>query len=479
MPVSGRAPHGSLAARAREFHGPRVRGVAQVPYARTILAIQLAAALLFLGYTLVKKEVRLPFSPEPYYVDVILPDAKGLNPSKDPAAGVAGVVAGKVVEARLEPDGKARVTLRLDPEMRGKVFADASASVRPTSVLQTLMVNIHPGTPGAGQLPDGGVIDAARTDTFVHIDELTSMLDVDTRAQVAVLVAEAQRALRGRAPEVRAMLGELAELTDTAQPLARALAERRRLVTRMVGHVDELFELLGQRGDQLAAAIRAGRRTLAVTGAREPELAAATRELAPALREAGASLASTRALAGPLSAALDELIPASASVGPAARELRELAPHLEGTAELADRLIEEGARPAAQLASGMRGLGRRIANDQTPALEELADLVELLYDYRNGIVQFAENMSALISANRNGGAYVPYVIVDSELHPEGFGLSPDQARRPALGGRINRLGLMLARAFEGSCREGSELACLMRFAVPGLPRRPLLEGGRG
>lgn len=473
-----RGVSGGLAGRARALVG-RGSGVGRIPYARTILLIQLAAALLFVGYTLVKKEVRLPFSPEPYYVDVILPDAKGLSPAKDPAAGVAGVIAGKVVGARVQPDGKARVTLRLDPEMRGKVFADASASVRPTSVLQTLIVNVHPGTPEAGELPDRGVIDAARTDAFVHIDELTSMLDADTRAQVAVLIAEATRALRGRAPELRAIFGELAELTDAATPLTRALAQRRRLLTRMVGHVDELFELLGQRGEQLAAAIRAGRRTLDVTGAREPELAEATRALAPALREAGRSLSSTRALAEPLGVALDELTPASESVGPTARELRELAPRLRRTSALADRLIDEGARPAAQLAGGLRGLGKRIREDQTPALEELADLVELLYDYRTGVVQFAENMSALISANHNGGAFVPYVIVDTEILPEGLGLTPQQARRPALGGRLNRLGVMLARAFEGSCREGaSELACLMRFAVPGLPRRPLLGEGR-
>src|SRR5690606_30391940 len=82
-----RGVSGGLAGRARALVG-RGGGVGRIPYARTILLIQLAAALLFVGYTLVKKEVRLPFSPEPYYVDVILPDAKGLSPAKDPAAGV-------------------------------------------------------------------------------------------------------------------------------------------------------------------------------------------------------------------------------------------------------------------------------------------------------------------------------------------------------------------------------------------------------
>ena len=78
----------------------------RIPYGRTTLALLTVGALVFVGYTLAKKEIRLPFSPEPYYVKVILPDAAGLDPSKEPAAGVAGASAGRVVDVRRTRTGR-------------------------------------------------------------------------------------------------------------------------------------------------------------------------------------------------------------------------------------------------------------------------------------------------------------------------------------------------------------------------------------
>ena len=44
----------------------------RIPLGRTTLALLAIGALIFVGYTLTKKEIRLPFSPEPYYVKVVL-----------------------------------------------------------------------------------------------------------------------------------------------------------------------------------------------------------------------------------------------------------------------------------------------------------------------------------------------------------------------------------------------------------------------
>lgn len=451
--------------------------VGRIPLARTVLVMQIIAAVTFLGYTLAKKGVRLPFSSDPYELQVLLPDAKGLNPAKEPAVGVAGVNAGKVVEAEVASNGQALVTLSLDPEMRGKVFRDATAFVRPTSVLQTLIVNIAPGDPASGALPEGEVIDAANTDAFVHIDELTNLLNADTQAQVQVLISEAATALRGREPELRAILAELGRLTDGATPLAEALAERRRLLTRLTDNLDAMFTTLGERGSQLAHAIDAGRRTLDVTGAYEPDLAAATRELAPTLEQASEALAATRGLTEPLAPALDRLADSADSVPPAAIELRELAPALGDFVGLADRLVDDGRRPARLLAGGLVGLSDRVKNDQVPALEELVELVNLLFDYRYGLVQFAENMSGVVSANRRAGPYANFAIVNATITPEGFGL-PRRAAR-SRDGEHSRLDLLLAEALERVCRDTNPAACLVRFGLPGLPEETVLrpEGG--
>ncbi|MGH2985583.1 MAG: MlaD family protein, partial [Solirubrobacterales bacterium] len=222
----------------------------------------------------------------------MLADAKGLDRVDEPGAAVAGALVGRVTGVSYE-DGRAVATLTMDPEMRGKLFADASAELRPASAIQNLIVNLDPGTPSLGALPDGEPIPAARTTAFVAFDELTGMLDADTSAYVQILIAEAERGLRGRESDLRAALTELAELTETATPVSRTLATRRRLLARLVGELDTVMTTLGERSAQLGAAVAAGDDTLAVTAGREAELAALTRALAPALAEAERSLDAT------------------------------------------------------------------------------------------------------------------------------------------------------------------------------------------
>jgi len=384
------------------FFNPKLK-VGRIPYARTTLLIQLIAAIIFLGYTLTKKDTQLPFSEEPYEVQVMLDDAQGLNPAKEPAAGVAGVNNGKVTEAAVAANGQALVTLSFDSEIEGKIFSDATAFVRPTSALQTLIVNVDPGTPEAGPLPEGEVIGAANTRSSVHIDELTGLLNADTQAQTQVLISEAAIALKDREPELRRILAELGQLTDSATPIAEALADRRRLFVKLTDNMDELFTTLGQRGAQLANAIDAGSDTLAVTEGREAELAEATRELAPTLEETTRALGATRTLAESLVPALDGVLPVADQVAPASEKFREVLPKLDELVETSDQLIDDGAKPVRLFSDGMKGLADKVRGDQVPALRELVDLVELLFDYRYGLLQFAENISGVASQNRNAG----------------------------------------------------------------------------
>jgi len=283
------------------FINPK-RTAGRIPLGRTAIAIQIVGAAIFLGYTLAKKDIRVPFSSEPYTVEVRFPDAKGLDAADEPSAAVAGSPVGRVTDVRYE-SGFAVATLELDAEIRGKLFADAEAAIRPASALQNLLVNVDPGTPAAGELPDGEPIPPERTDTFVSVDELTSVFDADTQAYTQILITEAERALRGRDGELSVALKELGRLTDTAQPVARALAERRRLLASLVGNLDETFSTVALRGRQLGQAVDAGSRTLAITANREVELAEATRLLGPLVAEVRRSLAATSGVTVPLAPA--------------------------------------------------------------------------------------------------------------------------------------------------------------------------------
>jgi ABC-type transporter Mla subunit MlaD len=261
-------------------------------------------------------------------------------------------------------------------------------------------------------------------------------------------------------------------LTDSATPIAEALADRRRLLVKLTDNMDELFTTLGQRGTQLANAIDAGSETLAVTSGREAELAEATRELAPTLNETTRALGATRSLAESLVPALDEILPVADQVQPASERFRELLPKLDGLVETSDRLIDDGAKPVRLFSDGMKGLAKKVRGDQVPALRELVDLVELLFDYRYGLLQFAENISGVASQNRNAGPYAQFAIVNAEFKPQWFGLPAGAARSKS--GKPSQLNLALAAALEKTCSENAA-ACVLRFSMPGLPSKPVLD----
>jgi virulence factor Mce-like protein len=450
------------------------RDVHQVPLGRFVIAIQLLAALVFLAYTLDKKGILLPFSESPYEIEVELTDAKGLDRVDEPGAAVAGAVLGRVTNVHYEA-GRAVATLTLDPDVRGKIFADATAEVRPASAIQNLIVNVNPGTPASGPLDDDERIEAGRTSSFVSIDELTGILDADTRAYAQIVITEAHRGLEGTGSELGAALRKVSDLAETATPVSRALASRRRLLTQLVGHLDTVFTTLGDRGAELGNAVAAGSDTLAVTAARERELAELTRQLAPVLTEADRALAGTADLADLLVPALERLVPVSDDLAGALVELRGLIPLASDLVDRFDSLTRRGAEPTELMLKGTVGLKNKVGG-LIPTAKDLAALTRTLDKYRKGGAQLADTLSGGTSVNDNNGTYGQTIEIEFEdLKPENFGFGEAAAREPA-GGGPSLLERKLAQALELACAENA-YACLLRFTMPGLPTGLLTEAG--
>jgi phospholipid/cholesterol/gamma-HCH transport system substrate-binding protein len=447
--------------------------VKAIPYGRLVIVLQIVAALAFLGYTLTKKSIRLPGSTAPYQIEVEFTDAKGLDRVDEPGAAVAGALVGRVTGTRYE-DGVAVATLSLEPDVRGKVFADATAELRPASAIQNLIVNIDPGDPSAGPLAEDARIPSGRTTAFVAIDELTSVLDADTRAYAQILIGELDRGLDGRAADLRGALRELSAVTGEAGPIARGLATRRHLLTRLVDDLDTVTATLADRSVELGNAVAAGSDTLAVTASRERELAEATRLLGPVLEEADRSLAAGSDLADILVPALDRIIPSAGGLGEASAKLAAMLPRAAQLVGQFDELTKTGAEPTQLMLQGTRGLTAK-ANGLIPTARDLVRLARIMDEYRNGGRQLADTLSGATSVNDTGGAYGQVDVLEIEdIKPENLGLPESAARRR--NGRPSELQRKLALALELACKDNAA-ACLTRFSIPGLPDDLVSERG--
>jgi ABC-type transporter Mla subunit MlaD len=438
------------------------RTAGRIALGRLAILTQLFAALVFVGYTLHKKSIRLPLvSEQAYVVHIVFPDAKGLDTADNPAAAVAGNPSGQVTAVEYR-DGRAHVTIKLDGKLEGKIFANASAQLRPASALQNLLVNISPGSPAAGALPEGSAIPPEKTTVFPAVDDVTGIFDADTQAYTAILLHEARRALRNREGRLSEAVAKLADLTDPATSVSRALATRRELLTRLVGDLDVIFRTVGRRGAQLAEAIAAGNRTLAVTDSRHAELTAVTRKLAPVMIEARRSLSAVRELALPMIPALTRLQPTSRPFAKSFARSRALLPRLERLLDEVADVQRRGKEPMRLLLEGTQGLKARVQGLQ-PTADDVVKIARLLDRYKEGAAQLATTLSGIISVQDKGGPYAQVDVLKLEApRPENFGLAASAS--PA---QRARLRSQLVAALARLCKERNAAACLTRFNVPG------------
>jgi phospholipid/cholesterol/gamma-HCH transport system substrate-binding protein len=95
---------------------------------------------------------------------------------------IAGIDVGKVVEVGQYKDTNLSVVTMEITDNGRPVGEDATAKVRQRLFLEgNFFVDLQPGTPGAEELPDGGMIPVTQTSVPVQLDQVLTTLQSDTR----------------------------------------------------------------------------------------------------------------------------------------------------------------------------------------------------------------------------------------------------------------------------------------------------------
>lgn len=289
---------------------------------------------------------------------------------------VDGVVVGEVQDAFVDGD-HADVLLALEPAAL-PLYQDATATIRPISLLGERYVDLERGTPGTAEMRSGGTITQERTATNVDLDEILNTVDQPTGEALAFLVTTLGDGLRGNggnvddalkalAPALRdterltAVLEDqnvlLGSLVDRVEPVAGALAaDGGTSLDRLVASADRLLaassrqqEALDQTLAELPGALRSARTTLG-------ELAGTARETTPTLRSMRPVTEDLAEISGELMAFADSLDPALAQAQP--------------VLEQAQRLLEEAQPVAADLRAASPDL-RTASASARPVVEDL------------------------------------------------------------------------------------------------------------
>lgn len=190
------------------------------------------------GYVLSNQRFYLPgwvplVGTDFYVVEAEFQTAQAVVPGQGQTVNIAGVKVGDIGRVELE-DGRAVVEMKMQDEYRGRVFRNASILLRPKTGLKDMYLQLDPGTPAAGDLPEGGRIPVSNTLADVNPDEVLASLDQDTRAYVQVLLGAGGEALGGSGDDLRATFRRFEPTARDVRAIAGELAERRRNVRRVV-----------------------------------------------------------------------------------------------------------------------------------------------------------------------------------------------------------------------------------------------------
>jgi virulence factor Mce-like protein len=263
--------------------------------------------------------------PGSYLLHIPTADASGIFPGSD--VTIAGANAGTVRDVTLARDGDAMITVALDPAFT-PLHTDATAQLRPKSLLGEMYVALDPGTSGPA-LPSGATMPRLQVNRATDLQQVFNTFDQPTRAKLQTLVDELGGGLAGRGDQLNQAIpsGErdVADLAAISSTLNARNAELQTVIATLNTVTTELAR--SDRRQQLGMLIQTTRQLMGNLRSQQAQLQRAVvtadyalgnlngglRGTAPALAGIASTLPATiqagTGLLGPLGTGSSVLLP--------------------------------------------------------------------------------------------------------------------------------------------------------------------------
>ncbi|MCW2959295.1 MAG: hypothetical protein JWP18_2098 [Solirubrobacterales bacterium] len=322
-----------------------------------ILVLGVIAALVG-GYILHKQRLRFPWEGTPFVLKAEFSTAQAVTPGQGQTVRVSGVRIGDISKVDLQ-DGRAIISMDVDPQYKDLVHTDASALMRPKTGLKDMFIELTPGTKSAPVAPEGFTIPLGNTLPDVNPDEILSSLDADTRDYLSLLVGGAGQGLAKRGHDLQEVFRRFEPTHRDLARVTEKVAERRQNLRRLIHSLDELNGELAGKGKELTQVVSAGSEVFDAFASEQANVSRAVGDLPGALAQTTRTLGKVQTLA-------DVLGPSVTRLRPAVRKLDEANRALIPLAKEATPLLQQDIRPFVR---SSRPLVRRLR----PAADDLAE----------------------------------------------------------------------------------------------------------
>jgi phospholipid/cholesterol/gamma-HCH transport system substrate-binding protein len=298
-------------------------------YRSSFIAVvtMIVIAVLVGGYILSHENINLPgwfpvLGKNYYTLKADLQTAQALTPGQGQAVTIAGAKVGEVATVELH-EGVAIVTMRIVPKY-ARIYRNATLLMRPKTSLQDLTVEVDPGTPGAGKLPDGGTLPVAQTAPNIDFDEFLAGLDTETRAYLQELLAGAGEGFKENGKAFSATLKRFDPTARDITEIGEQLEIRHQNTARSIHNFRLVIEALGDKDTQLSQLVDASNAVFAVFAKQEKNVESLLNLLPGALAKTRKGLGKLAVAANVLGPTLHKLKPFAKALGPANEATRQL-----------------------------------------------------------------------------------------------------------------------------------------------------------
>ncbi|HEX8075398.1 MAG TPA: MlaD family protein [Thermoleophilaceae bacterium] len=321
-----------------------------------------AVAALFLiaiavsGYILGQQRLNLPgwvplVGKDFYTVKAEFSNAQALTPGEGQTVNVAGVPVGEIGKVELK-NGVALVTLKIKRKY-APIYRDATMLLRPKTGLKDMTVQMDPGDPPAGKLPDGGTVPIGNTAPDVNPDEVLSALDTDTRTYLQILLNAGARAFgkQGYPADLRETFKRFEPTNRDLAKITGQLSKRRANIARVVHNLRSLTQELGTKDRQIASLVDSSNANFRALASQDARIRESLQLLPGTLQTAQSTLGKADRLATYLGPTLQALRPTARALGPALRSTR---PFLRDTRPIIQNQLRPFAREAGPTVRDLR-----------------------------------------------------------------------------------------------------------------------------
>jgi phospholipid/cholesterol/gamma-HCH transport system substrate-binding protein len=268
-----------------------------------------------------------------YTVKAEFSSASAVTSGQGQTVNIAGVEVGQVGGVTLQ-NGHALVSMNIYKQY-APIYRNATVLLRPRTPLKDMYLELYPGTPSAGPIPNGGTLPIGATNPDIDFSEILSSLDSDTRNYLLLLLAGGAQAFRdpgnnGELPSLRAasdlrgVFKRFAPLNRDTATFTRLLALRQQDIRSSIHGLQQVTTSLGSVEGQLTSLIKSANTNFQAFASQSAQIQDALTLLPSTLRQSATTFDKLRSFGAASASSSSRLIPWAKALGPSLIALRPL-----------------------------------------------------------------------------------------------------------------------------------------------------------